>query len=66
MVEWQIGAGRNGWMYQMSDIFTRVCELQDEIRIIEHRLAENPLDASANARYKWLETLVKELTKFNG
>lgn len=49
----------------MSDINTRVQELQDEMRIIDQRLAENPLDASANARYKWLETLVKELTKFN-
>lgn len=49
----------------MSDIFTRVCELQDEMRIIERRLVENPLDASANARYKYLETLLKELTKFH-
>lgn len=55
------------WMYQMSDsdISTRVQELQDEMAIIDQRLASNPLDASANARYKWLETLVKELTKFN-
>lgn len=48
-----------------SDISTRVQELQDEMAIIDQRLASNPLDASANARYKWLETLVKELTKFN-
>lgn len=46
------------------DIKSRVEDIENQLRILDTRLEENPLDATANARYKYLETLLKELIKF--
>ena len=42
---------------------TRVAEILDELAELDDRLITNPINASANARYVYLKTLLKELTK---
>lgn len=48
----------------MNDIATRITELQAELAAVDERPRVNPLDSSANARYKWLSTLIDELSKY--
>lgn len=58
-------AGQNGWTYQMpEDVKSRVEDIENQMRALDERLNRNPLDAHANARYLYLKTLLKELTKF--
>lgn len=64
VAEFQIGVGQIGWMYSMSDKDTRVEELLAEMELLDIRLNDNPLDASANARWNYLNTIVTELNKF--
>ena len=46
------------------DVKFRIEDIENQMKYLEERLDENPLNATANARYKYLETLLKELTKF--
>ncbi len=46
------------------DVKSRIEDIENQMKYLEERLDENPLNATANARYKYLETLLKELTKF--
>lgn len=47
------------------DVKSRVEDIENQLKALDERLSRNPLDATANARYRYLETLLKELTKFH-
>lgn len=47
----------------MNDKNSRIAAINLELQIVDKILSANPLDASANARYKYLETLLNELMK---
>jgi hypothetical protein len=47
------------------DVKSRIEDIENQMQSLDKRLSRNPLDAHANARYKYLETLLKELTKFH-
>jgi hypothetical protein len=46
------------------DVKSCIEDIENQMRYLDQRLEENLLNATARARYTYLETLLKELTKF--
>jgi len=43
---------------------SRIEDIENQLRSLDERLSKNPFDATAYSRYKYLYTILKELTKF--